>query len=175
MKVIFIMISNEWFHIDLGNQIDNKWTKDSALAVRKKKIHFSIKIKAEDKKKLKKKFILDKNSKSDIRHNRRIISIIYCFMLFKLLKISDHIVGKVKLCKDAGPEWAINKYLSKICKYYGEEPITNKMRIRFRKSKSKKSEAHRIARDIARGRKKETYCLNKKDIEELTDILRKIQ
>jgi len=170
-----MMISNEWFHIDLGNQIDNTWNKDSALAVRKKKVCFSVKIKSKDKKKLRKKFIWDDSSRSNIKHNRRIITIIYCFILFKLLKISEQAVKKVRICKDVGPEWAVNKYLSKICKYYGEEPVTNSIRIKFRKSKSKKSEAHRIARDVARGRKKEIYCLENKDIKELTDILRKIQ
>jgi len=165
---------NEWFHIDLGNQINNTWNKDSALAVRKKDVYSSIKIKSKDKKLLKKKFILE-DLNSNIKHNRRIITIIYCYLLFKLLKLSEEAVKKVNVCKDVGPEWAVNKYLSKVCKYYNEEPITNKIRIKFRKSSSKKSEAHRIARDVARGRKKETYCLNEQDINELEDILRKIQ
>jgi len=164
----------KWFDVDLGNQIDNTWNKDSALALRKGDISYSIRIKNKDKKELKKNFIWENSSKANQKHNRKVIVIIYCFMLFKLLKLVEEGIRKIKLCRDVGPDSAVNRYLSKICRYYHEKPLTERFRIKFRKAVERKSEAHRLARDVARGRKKEGYYINKKDIEELNDILRKI-
>ena len=86
-------MEDEWFHIDLGNQINNTWNKDSALAVRKGEEHFSIKIKSKDKKLLKKKFILEDLNLDTIVKDINFSPFSYVFPLMsEMLKtrISEH-------------------------------------------------------------------------------------
>lgn len=160
------------FEIDLANQIDNRWSKDSILAIKDKNFQFSLKIKSIDKKILKKKFISESKSKADKKHNKKVVLIIYSSLIYKIIKLNKEKVKKVYICRDCGPSYLVSKYLSKICKYYRDEPITNHVSIKFRKAKEK-SKAHNLANKILRGRKKEDYCLNKQDINELEDIIRK--
>jgi len=163
---------NERLGIDLANQIENRWTKDSILAIKNKSLEFAIKIRTDDKKLLRKKFILDHKDKSNKRRNRKVISLIYCFLLYKIIKMNKDNIRKVLICRDEGPSYLISKYISKICKYYNDEPVTNYISLKFRKS-GRKSKAHKLANNILKGRRKENYCLTKQDISELKDIIRK--
>ena len=162
----------ERFEVDLANQINNRWTKDSVLAMKGEEFKYSMKMKSKDKKILKKKFIVDSKNKSDKKHNQKVVLIIYCFLIYRLIKFNKEKIRRVYICRDCSPSFLVSKYLSKLCKYYEEEPITNYLSFKFRKAK-RKSTAHKLANDILRGRKKEDYCLNKKDITELEDIIRK--
>ena len=164
----------EWAEVDMSNQIDNKWNKDSCLALKKGNKGFVVRIRSEDKKELKTKFIWNSDSENNKKHNRRIIVIIYCFILYKLIKISEEFGTKIKICNDAGPRWAVNKYLNSIFRYHNEPPIGKEIRLRFRMEGDKESSAHSLARKTMRGRKKENYLIIKEDIKELEDILRKI-
>lgn len=147
-------MEEERFEIDLANQIDNRWTKDSILAIRDKDFRFSLKIKTEDKKILKKKFIIEPKDKADRKHNKKVILMIYAFLMHKLVKLNEESIKKILVCRDCGPSFLVSKYLSKICKYYNEEPITNYLSFKFKKDKEK-SKAHKLANDVLRGRKKE--------------------
>lgn len=158
--------------IDLANQIDNRWAKDSILAMKDKDFQFALKIKSNDKKVLKKKFINESRSKADKRHNRKVITIIYSFLIYKIIKLNKDRIKKIYICRDCGPSIFVSKYISKICKYYKDEPITNYLKFKFRKS-GEKSKSHRLANKVLRGRKKADYCLNKKNLIELEDIIRK--
>lgn len=162
----------ERFEVDLANQIDNKWSKDSVLAIKGEKFGFSLKIRSKDKKTLKKKFITEVKSKSDRKHNKKVVVLIYSFLLYKIIILNKDKTQKISICRDCEPLFLVSKSLSKICKYYKEEPITNFLSFKFKKIK-KKSRAHRLANNVLRGRKKEDYCLNKQDIAELEDIIRK--
>jgi len=169
------MKKEEFAEIDMSNQIDNTWNKDSVLAIRKKEAKYTIKIKTEDKKALKKEFIWEADSKQSLRHNRKIITIIYCYLLYKLIKNTNGFSSKVKICNDVGPKVLVNNYLTAICRYFEEEPLQNKIKIRFRKKGDNKSTAHGAARKVFKGRKKEDYLIQNKDLEELRNILKKIQ
>jgi len=48
------MVNDVIAHVDLGNQIDNSWNKDTAMALKVNKIGFSVKIRERDKKKVEK-------------------------------------------------------------------------------------------------------------------------
>lgn len=163
---------DERLEIDLANQIENRWTKDSILAIKNKDFNFSLKIKSEDKKILKKKFIVEPKDKADKKHNKKVIIIIYSFLVYKLIKVNKESIKKISICRDCGPSFLVSKYLSKICKYYRDEPLTNYLSFKFRKG-NKKSKAHKLANSVLRGRKREDYCLTQQDIIELEDIIRK--
>ena len=96
-------MENDWSEVDMSNQIENSWNKDSCLALRKNENGFVIKIRTDAKKILKKRFIVESEDKSQKKHNRRVIVIIYCYMLYKLIKISNGFGKKVRVCNDAGP------------------------------------------------------------------------
>ncbi len=165
---------NFWAEVDMSNQINNSWNKDSSLALKKGGKGFSVKIRTEDKKSLKRKFVWDEDSDKNKKHNQRVIVIIYCFMLYKLIKNSKGLGDHVKICNDAGPRWSVNKYLNSIFRYYNEPPIGEKIKLRFRRDGDPESFAHSLARKVMRGRKKEDYLITKNDVKELEDIIRKI-
>ena len=96
-------------------------------------------------------------------------------MLYKLLKLTEGLASKVKICNDVAPKVFVNNYLTAICRFYNEEPIQNRIKIKFRSFGDKESSAHGIARKVFRGRKKEDYLIDKEDIVELESILKKIQ
>jgi hypothetical protein len=110
------MENNDWAHIDLGNQIDNSWHKDTSLALKLNGFSFSVKIRANDKKELKVKHIIVVDSRKDERHNRKVIVVIYCFLLYKLLNDLRKTIKKVKLCNDISPHDDVYRYLRFICK-----------------------------------------------------------
>lgn len=168
------MVEKFWAEVDMSNQIDNKWNKDSCLALKKRNRGFVVKIRTKDKKELRKKFIWEDGPEKNNKHNRRVIVIIYCFMLYKLIKTSGNLGNKIKICNDAGPRWSVNKYLNAILRYYKEPPLGVGVRLRFRMAGDPESSAHNLARKTMRGRKKEDYLINKKDLKELEDIIRKI-
>jgi len=62
--------------------------------------HIPALINAEDKKMFKKKFIKKETSRKDERYNRKVVVIIYSFLLYKLIKESNGIAKKMKLCND---------------------------------------------------------------------------
>jgi len=163
----------ERFEVDLANQIDNKWTKDTILAMKNRNFGFSVKIKSSDKKILKKKFISELGDKSDRKHNKKVVVMIYSFLIFKLITLNKEWVKAVSVCRDYEPLFLVSKSLSKICKFYKDEPVTNYISLRFKRNKKKKSRAHRLANDVLRVRKKEDYCLTARDLEKLEEVIRK--
>ena len=166
------MENKKWGHIDLGNQIDNSWNKDTALALKLNGIGFSVKIREEDKKALEKKYIRSLNPK-DRKTKRRVVIMIYSFLLYKLLKESGGIVKEVKLCRDINPPNDVYKYLAKICKFYQERPL-NEQGFKIRFNNEGKSKAHNLANKTYNGRKKENYLLREKDLSDLSKIISEI-
>ena len=167
-------MEENWAEVDMSNQIDNSWNKDSCLAFRKDNNGYTVKIKSDDKKELRNKFIWTGEDERNKKHNRRVIVIIYCFVLYKLLKLAEQNTSKVRLCNDAGPKWAVHKYLNAIYRYYNEPPIGELIHLRFKKAEGKRSSAHNLARKVMKGRRKADYLIPKTDIKELEDIRRKI-
>lgn len=160
--------------IDLSNQINNSWNKDSVLALKKSRKSLAIKIRTSDKKGLKRKFIWETEDEKNKKHNQRVITIIYCFMLYKLIKKSGEYSKNIRICNDAGPRWAINKYLNAILRYFNEKPIGEEFRLKFRREGDLRSPAHNLAKKVMKGRRKEDFIITKKEIIELEDIIRKI-
>jgi len=161
-------------HIDLSPQINNPWTKDSALAFRKGRDWFAVKIRGKDKQEFKKLFIVEsRKSKESRKNNQRVIVIIYSYMLYQLLKIINNACKKIKVCNDAGPGKYVNHYLTIICNSFHEDPFQKRIKLDFRKKKDGKSKAHSIARDVARGKERANLELRKHHLLELEEIIRR--
>jgi len=104
-------MQEEWAHVDIGNQIDNSWNKDSVLALKINNLGFSVKIRAPDKKILEKKYLNNPSSRKEKKDKRRFIVLVYSFLLYKLLTESKGLANKVKLCNDVSPSTEIFSFL----------------------------------------------------------------
>jgi hypothetical protein len=154
-------------HVDVGNQIDNSWNKDSALAIKMDKVGFSIKIREQHKKKIKKRFIINSNDKKVKRKNRRVAVILHSYLLFRLLKEYQEICDVVKVCGDMGSFAYLNKYYSKICKYY-----QTKINLKIKPRKGdKKSKAHHLANDVYNRKKKEDILIKTANMDEIIKVI----
>ncbi len=69
----------DFYHVDISTQIDNKWKKDTVLGIVKNLRKYSIKIRARDKDKIKRRFISENKSRAGKRHNKRVVAIIYSY------------------------------------------------------------------------------------------------
>jgi hypothetical protein len=161
-------------HVDLGNQIDNSWNKDTAMALKINKVGFVIKIRERDKKKIEKKYIKEVKTRKDTRHNRKVVVAVYSFLLYKLIKESNGIVRNIRLCNDISPAKDFHRFLDKICKFFDEPSLHSTHSIKFKKRKQGKSRAHRLANRVYKGRKKADYLIKEKDVNDLIEIINKI-
>ena len=94
-------------------------------------------------------------------------------MLYHLLKIANGFCKKVIVCNDSGPGKYVNHYLTIIGNHKHEKPIQNTVKLRFKNKKDKKSKAHHIARDVARGKEKPNLELRKEHLMELEEIIQR--
>lgn len=161
----------EYIDVDIGNQIDNSWNKNTAIALKLKNVGFSLKMRARDKKIIEKKYISKPKNRQERRKNRKIVVMIYCFLLYKLLIGFNGLAKKVRLCRDINPSKDVYRYLRIISKYYNEEPIDEKIRIRFKKGAHGNSKAHKIANKTYKGRRKADILIGKKDMIDLCDLI----
>ncbi|MBR9703908.1 hypothetical protein GOV12_00725 [Candidatus Pacearchaeota archaeon] len=163
---------DDYAEIDLSEQIDNPWSKDTALAIAKGNINYSIKIIAKDKGDLKNIFYKTGKSRINRRNNRKGVVIIYSFLLYYLLRISNGLSNRVKICNDVRPTRSVNHYLTIICNFHKVSPIQREIKLDFKKRKKKKSKAHDVAKAVAHGRISANITLSKNHIEKLKHIIK---
>jgi len=169
------MTSDDWAHVDLGNQIDNSWNKDSALALKLGNLSFIIRIRESEKKEIEKKHIrmLNVKERKDRKLKRKKVIMIYSFLLYKLLKESGGGFKKVRLCRDINPPKDVYRFIGIICKYYNEPSLMQQgFKIRFKNDG--KSRAHNLANKSYQGRRKEDYLIKDRDMHDLDKLLRKL-
>jgi len=169
---------NQFYHVDISVQIDNKWNEDTALGIVKDSRKFSIMIKARDKEILKKRFVSKDESDSSRRHNKKIVAIIYSYLLYKALCAFSE-ANPLLLCRDVRPERLVIHYLQKISNSFKMQDIFNRnIEFRKREDKSKerppKSLAGKYVRKVYQGKITPTKVLDKQEVEELIDIINKI-
>lgn len=100
----------KYYPVDISTQIDNKWKTDTVLAIVKDSRKYSIKIRARDKEKIKKRFIVENLSRSGKRHNKRVVAIVYSYLLYKVLSVFGE-ANPLLLCRDVRPEKWVIQYL----------------------------------------------------------------
>jgi len=168
-----------FYHVDISTQIENKWKTDTVLGIVKDSKKYSIKIKAKDKLKIKKRFLAKDLSKSEKKHNKKIVIITYSYLLYKALYEFNE-ANPLLLCRDVRPERLVIHYLQKISNFFGNREILNK-KIKFRKrtefgteDKLPKSLAGKYVRKVYQKKIKPNKILNKSEVEELLGIIGKI-
>jgi len=170
---------NKFYHVDISTQIENKWKTDTILRIVKDSKKYSIRIKAKDKLILKKRFIINNDSESNKKHNKRVVALIYSYLLYKAL--CDFNEAKpLLLCRDVRPERLIISYIRKIANFFNNHETMNR-KIKFRKriefetdEKLPKSLAGKYVRKVYQGKIKPTKILQKEDIEKIIEIISKI-
>ncbi len=168
-----------FYHVDISTQIDNKWKTDTVLGIVKDPKRYSIKIKAKDKLKIRKRFITKDTSKSEKRHNKKIVMITYSYLLYKALCEFNE-ANPLLLCRDVRPERLVIHYFQRVSNFFGNKDILNK-KIKFRKraefeteNKLPKSLAGKYVRKVYQKKIKPNKILNGSEVEELLDIIGKI-
>ncbi len=168
-----------FYHVDISMQIDNKWKEDTVLGIVKDSRRFSIKIRGRDKEIIKKRYILDDDSDSNKKHNKKVIALVYSYLLYNALcEFSE--AKPLLLCRDVRPERFVMHYLQKICNFFGNQKIFNR-KIRFRKrtefeSKEKLPEslAGKYARKVYQKKLSASKIISKKELGQLIEIIGKI-
>lgn len=170
---------NKFYHIDLSNQINNKWKEDSVLGIVKGPNKYSIVIRGKDKEKIKERFILENNSRSNKVHNRKVIAIIYSYLLYRIICEMKE-ANPILLCRDVRPERFVINYLQKIASFLNNREIFNR-KIKFRKRiefetsiKLPESLAGKYVRKVYQEKIKPDKVLEKEEINDLIEIISKI-
>ncbi len=168
--------------IDIANQIQNSWNKDSVMALVGSNVSFALKIRADLKKEIKEEFISNQRP-----HDTKVVALVHAYLIFKCLQINkDKHIKKVKFCRDCRPDHLISNYLQKIASVEGWPTITQDINIAprlptkiklsdgtIKKIPAKESKAHKLANECLKNRIKENYLINKTDIENLKIHLKK--
>lgn len=168
----------KFYHVDISTQIENKWKTDTVLGIVKDSIRYSIKIKNKDKLILKKRFITNSDSKDNKKHNKRVVAIIYSYLLYQALCDLEE-AKPLLLCRDVRPERFVISYLTKISNFFENNEIIRR-EIKFRKRKNKQDEklpkslAGRYVRKVYQGKIDATRILKKEEIDEIAEIISKI-
>jgi len=168
-----------FYHVDISTQIDNKWKNDSVLAIVKGSERYSIKIKARDKEEIKRRFIIGNKGRSEKRHNKKIVAIVYSYLLYKSLSNFKE-ANPLLLCRDVRPERAVMHFLRRIARFLGNPSILNR-EIKFRKKvefeteeKLPKSLAGKYAKKVYQGKIESVKIIDKHETGELIEIIGKI-
>ena len=167
-----------FYHVDISTQIDNHWGDDTALGIVKDSKRYSVKIKGDDKEAIKRRFISAENSDSAKIHNRKVIAIIYSYILYTALcKFPE--ARPLLLCRDVRPEKFVITYLQRICNLLENKEVFNR-KIMFRKREDRrdkklpKSLAGKYVRKVYQGKIPANKIIENNEIKELIDIINKL-
>ena len=165
-----------FYHVDISTQIENKWKNDTVLAIVKNNQKYSIRIKSRDKELIKKRFIIDEPSKKEKKYNKRVVTIVYCYLLYKAL-VDFKEANPLLICRDVRPERYVLYYLQKISNLFNNKDVMRK-EIKFRKriefgtkEKLPKSLAGKYVRKVYQGKLKSSKILLNDEVEELIRII----
>lgn len=167
---------NEINHMDISNQIDNAWERDTILSFvnKSEKINYSIRLRNSDKSKLKKNFINPSKTQSAKRHNRKVVNLIFAYMIFKILEEKSS-MGYVYICPDHRPSKEVHHYIQKISYLLGYPTLTKDVNLKFMNRDkydiNKKTPADKLAKKIFRGKAKANSII---DCEKLKEIIPKL-
>jgi hypothetical protein len=164
-------------HMDMANQIDNKWEWDTILAFvnKQKDYDFTLRLKNKDKTILKKKFINPLETKSTKRHNKKVVNLIFAYMIFQVIQEMKVSITKVIICPDHRPTKEVHHYIQKIGNFCGKHNITNEINMSFINRKiydlKKRTPAHKIAKKVFKGKRKAKSFV---DPEQIIKIISKL-
>ena len=170
---------NDFYHVDISTQINNKWKEDTVLGIVRDSKKYAIKMRGRDKEKIKERFIVNGNLGNEKIHNLKVIAIVYSYLLYKALCEFKE-AKPLLLCRDVRPERFVMNYFQKIAAFFKNYEISDR-KIRFRKKiefetkeKLPKSLAGKYTRKVYQGKFPANKILNNSEIEELIEIIGKI-
>lgn len=170
---------NNFYHVDISTQIHNKWKNDTILGIVKDSKRYSVKIRGRDKEEVKRRFITGEDSGPEKIHDRKIIAIIYSFLLYTAL-CSFQEAKPLLLCRDVRPERFVMSYFQKISAFFKNYSISNRQ-IKFRKriefktrKKLPKSLAGKYVRKVYQGKLPANKTLSSSEVKELIELIGKI-
>ena len=170
---------NKFYHVDISTQINNKWKDNTFLAIVKDSRRYSIMIKGRDKEELKKRFLVDETEWYNKIHNKKVIALIYSYLLYKALCEFQE-AKPLLLCRDVRPEKFVMNYFQKITAFFKNYNISERT-VKFRKrvefetrDKLPKSLAGKYARKVYQGRLPAIKTLNSEEIHELNNLISKL-
>ncbi|MAG52343.1 MAG: hypothetical protein CMH62_00095 [Nanoarchaeota archaeon] len=152
-------------HMDLSNQIDNKWERDTILSFVNvsKKLNYSIRFRNMDKSKIRKKYINTNGSKSGQRHNKKVVNLIFGYMIFKILEVKKEVLDKIYICPDHRPSKEVHHYIQKIASKFNNPHLTEEIDIDFINRSiyaiNKSTPAHRLAKKYLKEKEKQMLLL----------------
>ncbi|MFH1642415.1 MAG: hypothetical protein ABIC04_05965 [Nanoarchaeota archaeon] len=164
-------------HMDMANQIDNKWERDTILSFvnEQKRNNYSLRLRNKDKSTIKKRFINVLQTESTKRHNKKVVNLIFGYMIFKIIRDMKIPITKVIVCPDHRPTKEVHHYIQKIANYCGKPNLLQEVKITFIDRNHydlyKKTPAHRLAGKALKGKIKTTNVVNS---EELIEIISKL-
>ena len=172
----FYLVNNKNL-VDMSNQVDNDWDRDTILAFanKSKNQEYAIRLKNRDKSKIKKKFIYLKETESARKHNKKVINLIFAYLIFKILSESKGEKEKVYICPDHRPTREVHHYIQKLSKFNGYPNLTEEKDIDFinrnKFNVPKSNPAHKFAKKVYQGKKNAKIAA---DFEELESLISKL-
>jgi hypothetical protein len=168
--------------VDISNQINNSWSKDTVLAIVQDHLKYSVLVEVPNKSKIKqicnevntkqrkKKAKENKREKKNRkRYTNRVVSVTHAFLLYKILINNKNALEKVKVCKDTIPMY-LDKYLQKIKNQMNTNRNLKHITIKYGLKKNNK--AQKYAKDVASGDINPSYTLTRKDVEEIISFIK---
>ncbi|MBW2976928.1 hypothetical protein KY347_05780 [Candidatus Woesearchaeota archaeon] len=164
-------------HIDIANQIDNDWSRDTIIAFKneQKNSEYTLRFKNQDKSILRKKFINPIETESTRRHNTKVVNLMFGYMIFKVLTDMKIPLTRVLICPDHRPTKEVHHYIQKIANFLGKSKLINEIQITFINRRvynvSKGTPAHRLAKKVLKGKRKSKSNVNCKELDEIISKL----
>ncbi len=170
--------------VDMSNQIDNSWTKNTVLGIVQDNLKYSVMLKFSDKSTIKKiceentKYLVpNKKTKSSTADRKirlyflRAVSLTHAYLLHKLLTHNKTALEHVKVCKDTIATFLDNS-LRNIMKHNRTSNSLQHIKVKYGLRK-KNNTVQKYAREVMKGRLPADYVLTTKDIKEIIDLISK--
>lgn len=168
--------------VDISNQIDNSWVKDTALALVQGSLKYSIKIEVNNKSTIKKlceyntkheaKYKEQKNiQRKTKRYFNRVVSLTHAYLLYRLIMDNRTAINSITVCKDSIAKF-LHNYLQNITQNKNKNYLVKHIKIKYG-LKKKNNSAQDYAKSVAKGEIPASYTLNKKDVEEIIILVEK--
>jgi len=172
----FSMIEAE---IDMSNQINNSWSKNTVLAIGQGKLRYSVMIDVNSKSliknfvddncKFEKKYKRDKNiEKKRKKYTNRCVSLCHAYLLHLVLYNNKEVITNARVCRDSVAKF-LHNYLQNITQH--KKTGINKISVKF--GLEKNNSVQKYAKEVMQGNLKPDYILNARNVQEIIELIKK--
>ena len=165
--------------IDMSNQINNSWSKNTVLAIGQGRLRYSVMIDVNSKSQIKnfvdnnckfeKKYKRNKNiEKKHKKYTNRCVSLCHAYLLHLVLYNNKEVVTNARVCRDSVPKF-LHNYLQNIAQH--KKTGINKISVKF--GLEKNNNVQKYAKEVMQGNLKPDYILNSKDVQDIIELIKK--